>query len=199
MKLYRGLSIAILLAVATSAFSLQAAEQTPPYTITVKLLADQKDPTLRRIWEKRYRDRLAAASDIIERCCHIRFKVVEVATWTSDDHFTDLGQLLDEFMHKVQPAPAQLVIGFTGQFRSLRDDKHIGGAKGPFFPYILIREWAGKSPIPNASKSSFTNWGTTSGQPIRPNPSRSCVPISPTGNREPVPSRSVSTPSVRKS
>lgn len=141
MKLYRGLLIAILLAVATSAHSLQAAEPTPPYTITVKLLADQKDPTLRRVWEKRYRDRLAAASDIIERCCHIRFKVVEVATWVSDDRSTDLGQLMDEFMRKVQPTPAQLVIGFTGQFRSLRDDKHIGGAKGPFFPYILIREW----------------------------------------------------------
>ena len=44
-------------------------------------------------------------------------------------------------MRRVRPEPAQLVIGFTAQFQSLRGDKHIGGARGPFCPYILIREW----------------------------------------------------------
>jgi hypothetical protein len=134
------LLIAIALAVVTGMFSSPAVAQTP-YTITVKILADNKEPMVRRLWEKRYRDRLTAASDIIERCCHIRFKVVEVATWTSSDDLRDLGQLMDELMHKVRPEPAQLVIGFTGQYRALREDKHIGGAKGPFCPYVLIREW----------------------------------------------------------
>ncbi len=140
MKAWRGLLIAIALAVTTGAFSSPAAAQTP-YTITVKILADNKEPTVRRLWEKRYRERVAAASDIIERCCRVRFQVVEVATWTSSDQLHDLGQLMDEFMQKVRPPPAQLVIGFTAQYQSLREDKHIGGAKGPFCPYVLIREW----------------------------------------------------------
>jgi hypothetical protein len=140
MNVRRGLLIAIALAVTTGMFSLPAVAETP-YTISVKILADNKELMVRRLWEKRYRDRLAAASDIIERCCHVRFKVVEVSTWTSSDDLGDLGQLMEEFMRKVRPEPAQLVIGFTGQYRSLREDKHIGGAKGPFCPYVLIREW----------------------------------------------------------
>lgn len=140
MKVGRRLSIAIALIVAAGIFPSPAVGQAP-YTITVKLLADNKEPTLQRIWEKRYRDRLAAASDVIERCCGVRFKIVAVDTWTSNDDIHDLNQLMEDFMRKVRPEPAQLVIGFTAQFRSLRDDKHIGGARGPFCPYVLIREW----------------------------------------------------------
>ncbi len=140
MNVRRGLLIAIMLAVALGVFSRPAVAEAP-YTITVKIMADDKEPAVRRVWEKRYRDRLAAASDIIQRCCNIRFKVVAVGTWTSSDDLHDLGQLMREFMHEVRPEPAQLVIGFTGQYRSLQQDKHIGGAKGPFCPYILIREW----------------------------------------------------------
>ena len=140
MKAGRRLLIAIALILAAGIFTSPAVAE-EPYTITVKLLADNKEPTLQRIWEKRYRDRLAAASDIIEGCCNVRFKIVAIDTWTSNDDIHDLNQLMEEFMRKVRPEPAQLVIGFTAQFRSLREDKHIGGARGPFCPYILIREW----------------------------------------------------------
>jgi len=140
MKAGRRLLIAIALAVATGVFSSPAVAQTP-YTITVKIMADNKEPTVQRLWEKRYRDRVAAASDVFERCCHVRFKVVAVATWASDDDIHDLNTLMNDFERKVRPEPAQLVIGFTGQYRSLREDKHIGGARGPFRPHILIREW----------------------------------------------------------
>jgi len=140
MKAGRGLLIAIAMAVAPGMFPLAAAAETP-YTIPVKILADDREPTVQRLWEKRYRDRVAAASEIIERCCHVRFKVVAVATWTSDNDIHDLGKLMDEFERKVRPEPARLAIGFTGQYQSLREDKHIGGARGPFRSHILIREW----------------------------------------------------------
>jgi hypothetical protein len=132
--------MAIALIVATGMFSSVAVAQST-HTITVKLLADDKEPTVRRLWEKRYRERLAAASEIIERCCHVRFQVVEVATWTSSEDIHDLDQLANELVRKVRPEPAQLVIGFTGQGRSLQLDKRVGDAKGPFCPYILAREW----------------------------------------------------------
>ena len=34
-------------------------------TIPVKILVDDKEPTVRRVWEKRYRERMAEASEII--------------------------------------------------------------------------------------------------------------------------------------
>ena len=112
-----------------------------PSVISVKILVDQKEPTVQQVWEKRYRDRLAAASKVFEQTCHVRFSVSAVGTWTSDDNSRDLLKLIDDFERKVKPAPAQLAIGFTGQEYALRDEHRIGGARGPFRAHILIREW----------------------------------------------------------
>jgi hypothetical protein len=74
----RGLSILMGLIVATAAFPSSAVYPAPTqparprdtvYSIPVKILVDDKEPTVRRLWEKRCRDRVAAASNIIERCC----------------------------------------------------------------------------------------------------------------------------------
>lgn len=111
------------------------------YTIPVKLLADEKEPRVRRIWEKEYRGRLAAASAIYERACRIRFEVIAVEQWTSGDNAHDFQQLVDEFQRTVKPAPGRLAIGFTGQYQGLQEDKRMGGALGPFRSHVLIREW----------------------------------------------------------
>ncbi|MCD4726077.1 MAG: hypothetical protein K8R46_00305, partial [Pirellulales bacterium] len=110
-------------------------------TIPVKILVDDKEPTVRRVWEKRYRERMAEASEIIERHCRVRFQVVAVGAWTSNDGARELRQLIEEFERKVKPAPARLAIGFTGQYHTLRDEKRMGGIRGPFHSHILIREW----------------------------------------------------------
>ena len=111
------------------------------YTVPVKILADDKEPTVRRVWEKRYRQRLAEASDIFERCCRVRFKVVAVDTWTSNGNAKQLGKLLKEFEREVKPDPARLAIGFTGQHKGLGNERRMGGTRGPLRPHILIREW----------------------------------------------------------
>ena len=49
MKAGRGLLIAIALAIAPGTFSLPAVAQTP-YTIPVKILADDKEPTVQSVW-----------------------------------------------------------------------------------------------------------------------------------------------------
>ncbi|MBU4400767.1 MAG: hypothetical protein KKE86_15730 [Planctomycetes bacterium] len=110
-------------------------------TIPVKILVDDKEPTVRRVWEKRYRERMAEASEIIERHCRVRFQVVSVGAWTSNDGARELRQLFEEFERKVNPAPARLAIGFTGQYQTLREEKRMGGTRGPFHSHILIREW----------------------------------------------------------
>ena len=111
------------------------------YTVPVKILADDKEPTVRRIWEKRYRERLAEASAIFERTCRVRFKVVAVGRWTSNSRATQFQELAQEFEREVRPGPARLAIGFTGQYKELANESRMGGTHGPLRSHILIREW----------------------------------------------------------
>ena len=54
-------------------------------TIPVKILADDHEPRVQEVWEKRIRHRLAEASDIFEHYCRVRFQVVAVGSWSSDE------------------------------------------------------------------------------------------------------------------
>jgi len=117
------------------------AERKDFYTVPVKILADDREPTVRRLWENRYRQRLARASELFERVCRVRFEVAVVGTWNSDDNAAELQDLLADFERKVEPAPARLAIGFTGRHRTVRNDRGLGGTRGPLRPHILIREW----------------------------------------------------------
>ena len=65
-----------------------------------------------------------------------------MGTWTSNNKANDIVKLIEEFERKVKPAPAQLAIGFTGQYYTLLEDNRIGGTHGPFRTHILIREWS---------------------------------------------------------
>jgi hypothetical protein len=115
-------------------------ELEPFATVPVMLLTDDDEPTVRRIWEARLRKRLQAASDIFERHCRVRFEVVAVGTWSSDNAIIDFSQSLKEFEREVNPSPALLAIGFTSQYRIPKDRKmHLGGTRGPLHPYVLIR------------------------------------------------------------
>lgn len=110
------------------------------YTVPVKLLADDQEPTVRKVWEKRLRDRMAEASAIFERHCRVRFKVVAVETWVANTNIDDFNLSAADFERKVRPAPARLAIGFTGHYKWEKGEKHIGGIRGPLRPHILIRE-----------------------------------------------------------
>ena len=119
---------------------------------------------MQQVWEKRYRDRVAAASEIFERTCHVRFKVVAVGTWTSDDNATDLVHLIDEFEQKVKPAPAQLAIGFTrAVLHAAERHAHRRDARPVPLAHSDPRMGPARSPSPSGWKSWYTSWGTTSG------------------------------------
>jgi hypothetical protein len=111
-------------------------------TIPVMLLVDDDEPAVRRLWEKRLRERLAAASAVFEHHCRIRFEVVALGTWVSDDRIFEFEKSLREFELKVTPAPARVAIGFTSQYRMPRRRAHLGGTRGALHSHILIREWA---------------------------------------------------------
>ena len=110
------------------------------YTVPVKILADDEEPRVRTLWEKQLRARLAAASDIFERYCRVRFQVVAVDTWVADKNIHDFNQSVADFERKVRPAPARLAIGFTGRYKWVPGESHVGGTHGPLRPHILIRE-----------------------------------------------------------
>ncbi len=112
------------------------------FTVPVMLLVDDDEAMVRRIWEKRLRDRLEAASKIIESHCRVRFEVAAVGTWESDDRVHEFDKTLREFELTVKPAPARLAIGFTSQYKLVKGNFHLGGIRGPLHPYVLIREWS---------------------------------------------------------
>jgi hypothetical protein len=111
-------------------------------TISVKVLVDDDQPAVQKVWEKELRERIAAASEIFDHHCGVRFEVKAVDTWVSDDSVTDFQATMREFEAKVNPAPAQVAIGFTSQYAIPHGRTHLGGTRGPLHPYILVREWS---------------------------------------------------------
>jgi hypothetical protein len=109
-------------------------------TVPVSILVDDQEPTVRAIWEKRLRNRLAAASDIFERYCRVRFQVTSVSTWISDKRVHDFNRSVAEFERKTRPQPGHIAIGFTGRYEWAPGESHIGGIRGPFRSHVLIRE-----------------------------------------------------------
>jgi hypothetical protein len=112
------------------------------YTIAVKILVDDNQPALQSIWEKELRERITEASDIFEHHCGVRFEVKAVETWISDNNISDFQKSLQEFETVVNPAPAQIAIGFTSQYAIPHGLTHLGGTRGPLYPYVLVREWS---------------------------------------------------------
>ena len=53
--------------------------------VPVKILTDDDEATRRSYWEPVLRKRMAEASKIFEEQCRVRFEVVAVDTWDSDD------------------------------------------------------------------------------------------------------------------
>jgi hypothetical protein len=109
-------------------------------TLPVKILVDQAEPMVPNVWEKRLRQRLKEASDILESHCRVRLQVLEVGTWESDAKRTKLSELLQDFQKKADPGAARLVIGFTGLGAS-KEEADCGCTQGPLKTHILIREW----------------------------------------------------------
>ena len=119
-----------------------SAATAPIGVIPVKLLVDEDEPAKQIVWERRLRQRVAAASDILEKHCKLRLKVVAVGTWNSDNDTNEFYDSLAEFEREVKPFPARLAIGFTSQYHYQRGRTHLAGTRGPLQQHILIREWS---------------------------------------------------------
>lgn len=112
-----------------------------PVVVKVKILVDDDQPLQRELWEKDLRERVADCSKILEQHCFARLEVVAVDTWETNDAINDFDAALNEFVQKVDPAPADIAIGFTSQFQPVKGRTNLGGVRGPFSRHGLLREW----------------------------------------------------------
>ncbi len=111
--------------------------------IPVKIFVDDDEPAVQMIWEKRLTERLEQASDILEKYCFVRLKVTDSGTWDSLDGISDFTVSIREFEKEVRPGPkAVLAMGFSSQYDKPDGRVHLGGTRGPLYPFILIREWS---------------------------------------------------------
>ncbi len=111
-----------------------------PVTISVKLFADENEPTHRSIWEPKLRKRVVEASQILERHSGVRLNIVEVGTWDSDEKQHNFLLSLREFEKEVETEPGQLAIGFSSQYRASRGRAHLGVTRQPMHSHILLKE-----------------------------------------------------------
>ncbi|MGB9687815.1 hypothetical protein [Thermogutta sp.] len=86
-------------------------------TIPVALFVDEEQPAVREVWEPRLRRQVEEASKFVEWFCGVRFQIVRVGTWTSDNAFQSVESLLDDFRRKVRPDDVLLVLGVSSQLR----------------------------------------------------------------------------------
>jgi hypothetical protein len=119
-----------------------AADEEAARTITVKIYVDEEEPTKPAVWQRRLRDRVAAASEIIEHTCGLKLKVIGAGTWQSDNTINKFEDAVAEFERKVNPGEAQIAIGFTSQYQITKGRTHLGGTRGPLNRHILLREWS---------------------------------------------------------
>ena len=109
--------------------------------IPVKILVDDDEPAKQHVWERRLRQRVEAASAVLNKYCRVQLKVVAVDKWDTDDATTDFFASLSEFEREVKPFPARVTIGFTSQYQVTQGRVHMAGTRGPLHTHILVREW----------------------------------------------------------
>jgi hypothetical protein len=114
----------------------------PLATIPVKIYVDEEEPARQPHWERRLRDRVATASEVLKRHAGVELKVVAVGIWDSDDTISDFFESLGEFERDTKPFPARLAIGFTSQYQVVQGRTHMAGTRGALNTHILVREWS---------------------------------------------------------
>ena len=116
-----------------------------PLRLPVALYADDANPRARVGWERLYRDRIAAASAVLEKQCGVGLTVASVGDWKSDASHGDLAQQAKLFETAATPPAGVLAVGFTSRFpraepRGGESEPPTGFARQPLWPYLLVRD-----------------------------------------------------------
>ena len=109
-------------------------------TIHIKVLVDEEEPRNRRVWQQTLAHRIDKASEILSQYCDLRFSVTSFGRWRSNNEITEFARSVKEFEKTTKVEPADLVIGFSSQYKFGRGRTSLGGTRGPLNSHILIRE-----------------------------------------------------------
>ncbi|MDX1962454.1 MAG: matrixin family metalloprotease [Pirellulales bacterium] len=122
-----------------------AAKPRPTSAIRVFMYVDDDERAAQPVWEKKLRQRLAAASLILEYHCGLKLELVGMGRWNSSNAVLDFERTLAEFESKVPATPAaDVLIGFTSQYEITTGRIHLGGTRGALASHILLREYSKK-------------------------------------------------------
>ena len=116
-----------------------------PYELQVKIAVDRSANENREVWEKDYRDRIAAASAILKAQCNVTLKIVKIETWSPPKQAQDVQELLLDFQQKVNVKPATMVIGTLNSPIQFKKDTETDwpspySNQGPLQTHILLRD-----------------------------------------------------------
>jgi len=102
-------------------------------------------------WEATARGRFESASAVYENRFGIRWEILDVVEWKSDDVAASLGDLLDQLEKDAPRAGAEVVFGFTGQTRATDADRdyRIVGCARYYRPNAIVRS------RPHASEAQY--------------------------------------------
>ncbi len=138
----------------------------------VKILVDDDEPTVQRVWEQRLRERVAKASEIFERLFRVRFEVTATALGTWTTRSTTLIALC-RIRSGNHACASQLAIGFTSQYPAI-SSAATGSYSGPLHPYVLVREWSPQITETERLEILVHELDTSSARPTAPTTTRPC-------------------------
>ncbi|MBO5436559.1 MAG: hypothetical protein J6A23_02755 [Thermoguttaceae bacterium] len=114
----------------------------PILTLPVHVFTDMNIPLAEKLWRQRITERVANASEILEKTCFVRLEIEAFHSWESDPKSKDLREVMGDFEKKVPNIPGKLVMGFTAHQNASGERTELGLARQPFYGRILLREEA---------------------------------------------------------
>lgn len=113
----------------------ETAKPPPLRTVSVRIAADEEFRS-QRLWEEAIRMRLSAVSQVFEQNFQIRFKIVDIVPWRSDNASPNAAELVKDLERDVPRGGAEILLGFSGQAPQTTRER--GGAT-PFSNTALVQ------------------------------------------------------------
>jgi tetratricopeptide (TPR) repeat protein len=105
---------------------MELAKSLPRRTITLLIAADEE---FRRLddWENAIRSHITTVSDVFDKTFHIRFKLVGILPWNSNNRVSSINAMIEELDVEVQGGDVEIMLGLSGQ-RPPPGEESRGGA-----------------------------------------------------------------------
>jgi hypothetical protein len=114
-----------------------------PVVIPVVVLVDDADPRAETIWQAETRQRIEAASVILEAQSGFQLKLVGYEIWKSDPNSQNFQEQFDRFEGSVRVKDRAIAIGFTSRKVDVKNG--FGVTRGLGASHVLVREWQPRS------------------------------------------------------